>query len=398
MHTASSHKRNHNWIGIGLWIILCVAVTVSVVKHPGVRTVTPNFWDASRHWINGETLYSDSGTGFLYFPQSAILQIPFALTHFVLAEILWRFLSIGLCAFACQQLAKQISTENNCFTLISLFTVPLLWSSARNGQMNVIVTALIVIGATLLARQKLKIAISLYTVGFALKPYLAVPILLISGVFPRRALPTAILGIILLAIFPFAFQSPQYVVEQYIACIDMLKISMSVGQELYYAYLFGMLKVFGLNIPSNAQLFISMFAGLSIFAFSVYLTQKVRVKPATPILMMLLSTAFILLFSSRTENNTYCLMGPFVGYLFQMVPTLRPTQKTLLQWLLLISYLAMLGSYEIGKHFSGSTKAVWLAPIGLIAFTALSIYVLTPHLREKYPLPEIESQNSSILS
>ena len=36
----------------------------------------------------------------------------------------------------------------------------------------------------------------------------------------------------------------------------------------------------------------------------------------------------------------------------------------------------MLGSYEIGKHFTGTAKAVWLAPLGLIVFTTVAMYVL----------------------
>ncbi len=378
MKFAELTHRQLQYIAFTLWAATGITVAIFILTSPGTRTVTPIFWEASKHWIQGKDIYSANGIGFLYFPHSAILQIPFTSIPFVVAELLWRFIGLGLCGYACRLLADQLPTmsKQSAFLTISLFTIPLLWESLRNGQMNVIVTATLTIVAVLVAQDKIKKAVLVCILGLAMKPYLAVPLLLIIGVFPRRTISISIAGLTLLFVAPFFFQSPDYVLRQYAACIDSLKVSMTRGQDLYYAYLFGMLKVFTLSISSLAQFVVSIIAAMGIYGVSLYAERKSGKRLQTAMMMLLLSTSYILLFSSRTENNTFCLIAPFIGYLFFITPAFAFVHTYGLRTLIIISFIAMLGSYEIGKHFTGTAKAVWLAPLGLIVFTTVAMYVL----------------------
>lgn len=48
-----------------------------------------------------------------------------------------------------------------------------------------------------------------------------------------------------------------------------------------------------------------------------------------------------------------------------------------------MSYIAMLGSYELG-NFITPGRIVWLAPLGLIIFTIYMLMIVIPQIQKKH--------------
>ena len=363
-----------------LWAILGIQVISYTITYPGKRTVTPNYWEASANWIKGNDLYSLNGTGFLYMPQSAIINIPFTYLPFTIAEVVWRAINISLYALSCYLIASLFESRQvrKTFLIISAFAVPLAYSSARNGQLNLTLAALIGIVTFCLAKKYFKLSIIICIFGTALKPYMAVPLLLLNGVYPKRCLPISFLGLTVLFFAPFLFQSSTYVWHQYSELLHSLKVSMQFGHDQYYAYLFGMLKVFKISINSQLQIYITLCFALAVFILSLHLSKK-GPETESPIFMMTLATTFILLFSSRSENNSYCLIGSFLAFFFLYVPAVAPNNRKTHETVILLCYTAIIGSHEIGKYITPG-KAVWLAPLGLTIFISYIFSILIPIL------------------
>ena len=171
-------------LGVIVWIALAVAVAAFVDTHPGQRTVTPTYRIAAGAWFAGRRLYNpppDIG-GFLYFPQAALLYVPFVALPYTVGEVLWRWCGIALLATGLARLARLVTPERVAwrFLIFSLICLPATISAARNGQMNLHLAGLMLHAtADVTAGVWWRAAFSL-TLGLALKPHAIVPGLLIG--------------------------------------------------------------------------------------------------------------------------------------------------------------------------------------------------------------------------
>ena len=94
--------------------------------------------------------------------------------------------------------------------------------------------------------------------------------------------------------------------------------------------------------------------------------------------MYTLAAVYLMLFNPRTENSTYCVLGPAVGLFY--AEQLR-TRRWLTAGLLLAVMAACVGSYELGKHLTPpGAKTVWLAPLACCCLAAYLAPVLTSEL------------------
>ncbi len=364
-----------------LWCLFGAYFVFYAVMNPGNHTVTPSYWQASLNWINSQNLYTGKGVGFLYLPHSAIIQIPFAIMPFTIAEAVWRIVNISLYAFSCYIVAllyRSMSIKKS-FLIISLFSLPLAIDSARNGQINLTIASLLCITTYTLTYKNYTLSVIACLIGFALKPYMVVPLLLICGVFPKRCLPSAVAGMLILFLFPFFFQVPDYVFHQYREFLNSLEVAYTVGQRKDYASFFGMLNIFGVNIESSVQMVFSLILALATFFYSLYHSIK-SPKEESSIIIISVAISFILLFSSRTENNTYCMIGPFIAYFFLQSVAMQANLRIISTVILILCYVAMAGSYEVGKLFTPD-RAMWLAPLGLTVFICYSLLIIVPGIQ-----------------
>src|SRR5512132_746242 len=96
---AMSAKRGEQYAWAG-FILLFVAATVAVMMN-SLRSTLPPYRFAALNWIHGINLYDLSGIGgFTYFPQAAILIVPFALLPPMVGEVAWRLVNVAVFAFS----------------------------------------------------------------------------------------------------------------------------------------------------------------------------------------------------------------------------------------------------------------------------------------------------------
>lgn len=373
-------KNNSLKLAIILWCIFGTLIISHVVTSPGRNTVTPEYWEASMNWLSSNGLYGDGSGGFKYFPQSAIIQIPFAIMPFTLAEALWRIINISFYAFSCYLISSLFLPLPNkvSFLVISVFSIPLAWESARNGQINLTLASFFGIAAFALAHEKYRLSVFICILGMAFKQYMIVPLLLICFIFPKPTFLVAIFGLIVLFLFPFLFQTPTYVWHQYQECFNSMRISLIEGQEGNFAYIFGVLKALGISTSGSVQMFYTVIFALAVFVLSLYLSRKSPNKDSS-VVIIALTVAYILLFSSKTENNTYCLIGSFLAYFYIKAFALSLSSQRIYTIVVVLCYSAMVGSYEIGKYLTPG-RVSWPAPLGLAVFMTYTLLFILPKI------------------
>lgn len=353
-----------------LWLGLLVVIGAWVLIRNN-HSVTPAYHEAAQHWIQGRNLYLNTGRGFLYLPQAALLHIPFSLLPTTLGEIGWRFLTISLFAFGSWRLCRLFEQSHNIrlFLPMTLLVLPLSSSGARNGQATLIIAGLMMLAACELALHRWNRATALLCLGFAFKPLTLVLMLLAGGVH-RTMVWRLLLGTALVLIAPYLTQSPAYVTAQYVECLAMLRSAAQLGIEREWAHFFGMLQAVGLEVPEPAQTAVRFCLAFVTLLLARY---AIRNLPASRSALYLygLGGCYLMLFNPRTENNTYAMIAPVIGIIW--AEALLIQRNYAIASLLAILSLGIVGSYEFGRRLLPDTRPVWLAPLMCLAFTIVLI-------------------------
>ncbi len=158
-------------------------------------------------------------------------------------------------------------------------------------------------------------------------------------------------------------------IDQYRGWVTMAGAASRLGQLPRWAHLFSMLSIAGLPVPTSVQTAVRIAAGAAV----VWLAAAARRRHAPPwaaVLIFSLSGCFLMLFSPRTENNTYAALAPAVGAFF--AAAWRDDRRLLAATFVVIA-LGMLGSYEVGHLLTPSASPTWLAPLVTTGFTAFVV-------------------------
>jgi len=353
-----------------LWLILLLVVS-GIVAAGNRRSVTPSYREAAQHWWNGVPLYADTGRGFLYLPASALAFSPLAILPHAVGEVLWRVMTIGSFAYAVSRLCRLLhrQTGHELFLLTTLVTVPLAWSSARNGQATLPMTAAMILAAVAASNERWWKAAAWLALGVALKPLAIVMALLFAAIHPPLRLRLLATLAAVLAL-PFAFQSPAYVWTQYVDCAAMLRRSSEVGLTLEWAQLFSLLQIAGAPVSPTVQTVLRLLAGVATLGLALTATRRWP-RPWASYFHFALAAAYLMLFNPRTENNTYSCLAPALGLAFAIaLQTGRRLHATAFASLA----LAIVGSWSFGKLLLPTVSPVWLAPLAATLFTALLVW------------------------
>ena len=354
------------WI---VWIIFFLTIATMVAATSQQRTVTAAYRSASSHWFEGQDIYGEGIHGYLYLPHACILFTPFALLPYEVGEILWRGFGLGILATAVWRLSRLESQRNagKLFLVMSLFTIPMAMSSARNGQMNLALAALMAHAAIDLVKRNWSTAAFWLTLGVALKP-LMISMFLLSAVLYRPLHWRLFLASVLLLLIPFLTQEPAYVSRQYLLFVQKMHIAGNPGEVEPYSDIYGIIRSLGVRVPFTLQTVMRASAALLTLAVSWLGLRRWGHEWGT-LLLLSFSACYILLFNPRTENNTYVLLA---------IPmALFATRAFLVErWFLVGSILTALticmsASYEItrGHNF-------WLSPASCLVFLAYVISLL----------------------
>jgi len=355
------------WAAWGIFYLVMAGIVLSGSQ----RTVTPVYWQATVNWFTGHPLYTQTGHGFIYLPQAGIVFAPFAALPPLAADVLWRLLTVTAYAVGVRRLANLGGRDAGAelFPLMTCLCIPLAWDSARNGQATLLATALMIFAVVDLADRRWGRVALWLLLGLAVKPMLAF-LLLLAGLLYRPMRIRLLAGIALLAAVPFLLQRPDYVLDQYREWARMLVIGAKLGADQSWAQIFGMLSTAGIEVAAPFQTGIRATAALLTVALCLLARQR-NTPAQAAVFLFVLHGCFLMLFSPRTENNTYSALAPAIAVLCAQawLVTFRPRTGMGLATLA----AGILGSYEIGRRLVPGSPPNWLAPLMCVCFTAYAV-------------------------
>jgi hypothetical protein len=387
---ASVNNKKAVRIALAGWIVLFLAVSAIIAIH-GKRSVVPEYHSAALNWISGQHLYDGTGVGgFVYLPQAAVLYVPFALFPSTVGEILWRLVMVAVFAVGLYRFG-QLAGERSAgefFPLLSLVTIPLVWDCARNGQATLIITGLMLLAVADIAHARWWRATLWLSLGVAIKPLVLVLVLLVMAI-DRRMSWRLLVGMVLTALFPFLTQAPGYVIRQYVECVQNMITAAHVGVSVRgWTSPFTALRALGIaDVPESIQTAIRL-AGAMVTLLLCFFVKR-RMEPSRVALYLFtLSSLYLMLFSPRTENNTYAMLSPAISA-FLVTAFLvdhRKAQGMLLAGMVLL----LIGSRFIERLLAPHAEQVWLAPFIAVLFAAYALIQLfrdaaNPFTGEKVP-------------
>jgi alpha-1,2-mannosyltransferase len=316
--TAPNGKR-FRLAAAGVWLLIFLIIDGDVVRRPMSHTTTPTYRLASGQWWSGLDPYTyNSHSGFLYFPQAAILFTPFTWGPYLLGEILWRAVVFGLFAYALWRLARffvdrdgQVGAKT--FLALSLLAVPSSMASLRNAQFDLPLAALVVLATAEIAEARWTRATIWLCLALALKPLAVVPFLLFAALYLRPLIPRLALGILVTLLVPFLNPNPAFVAHEYFRCAQTLMWA-AQPHEPKFSDLPALLDRVRITLPDQVWtalrvLFALLFLGLGAMA----VRRLIRLEAAWAI--GALSTTYLMLFNPRTETCSYVFLAPFVAAL-----------------------------------------------------------------------------------
>jgi alpha-1,2-mannosyltransferase len=363
------------WIG---WAALFLA-TAALILHDGSRSVFPAYRFGAQQWISGQFLYELTGIGgFPYFPQAAILFTPFAVLPPALGEIAWRLVNTGVFALGLWSFTRLAAgqPEKDAFPLATIVSIPLVWDCARNGQATLIMTGFMLLAMVDVVRDLRWRAVLWLALAVAIKPLAIVLVLLVAAI-DRSMTWRVLLGMVLLAVFPFLTQHPGYVAEQYRMCFQNMTIAAHVSIVAHgWTTPFRALRVAGLDVPEKVQTAIRLAAAAATLALCFFAKRKCS--PArSAITVFSLAALYVILFSPRTESNTYAMLGPVFGV---FLAGAFLTGKRMGEGVLLsLMAFFLVASRSIERLLTPGANETWLPPF---LAACLGIFVLFRLLRE----------------
>ena len=367
-----------------LWGVFVVIVCIIVALPSHHRTVTLVLRHASIGWFEGQDIYAPS-KGFLYLPQSAILFAPFAYLPFHTSEVLWRIVCLGGMATAIWRLARLATSEGNLelFPLMSLVAIPPAMDSARNGQMNIPLAALMVLAAVDLADNHWWRATLWMTLGLALKPLMIVMILLGAALYRPMSWRLPIALVIVLSL-PFLTQDPAYVIRQYEASVNTMLVASNPGPNILFSDFFELLQSLDVHVQHATETAVRAITALLTLGLA-WLGRRRWGHVRGAVLVLALASCYLMLFNPRTENNSYVILGPslavFAAWAFLV------DRWYAVGWALVAVTMGVAGSYEITR---GPNH--WLSPSLCLAFLAYIVYLVLADRRPATTTPSSVTQ------
>ncbi len=369
----SNNNKKALWIAVAAWIALFLTVS-AIIAVNGKRSVVPEYRNASLNWIAGQHLYDGTGVGgFVYLPQAAVLYIPFALFPSTIGEILWRLVMIAVFAVSLYRFGR-IAGERSAgefFPLLSLVTIPLVWDCARNGQATLIITGLMLLAVSDIVHSRLWRATLWLSLGVAIKPLVLVLVLLVMAI-DRKMSWRLLVGMGVTALSPFLTQAPDYVIRQYIEWVQNTVTAAHVGVSVRgWTSPFTALRALGIiDVPEHIQTAIRL-AGAIVTLILCFLAKR-RLEPSrAAFYLFTLASLYLMLFSPRTENNTYAMLSPAIAAF--LVSAFLVEHRRLQSMLLAGMVLLLVGSRFIERLLAPHAEQVWLAPFIAVLF---AIYAL----------------------
>lgn len=207
-------------LALAAWAVALLGVSLRVLLAPASKgTVVNIYLKAAEHWLAGENVYLVYPGLDLFRnpPVVAPLFLPLTLLPVKVAGLIWRWGMAAAFLFALRQFLHtfwpQASRSQRAWTF--LLALPLALVSLNNGQMNLLVVAVLMGGASSVAEGRWHRGACGLGAAAGMKLYPGAIGLLLAGAYPRRILPAFLAVTLASALLPFGLQQPHYVSEAY---------------------------------------------------------------------------------------------------------------------------------------------------------------------------------------
>jgi hypothetical protein len=182
----------------------------------------------------------------------------------------------------------------------------------------------------------------------------------------RKLFWPLVASLIVLAALPFALGAPAYVLEQHRAFVANLRFCSTVTTHRF-ADLNGMLRTFGLELPSAISLAVRMAAGVAT-AFVWWCARRME-EPRRALWLYLLATTYLMLFNPMTETNGYVVVVPALALWAERVLS-EPASRTL-GWVLVGIVVAM----SVFSPTRSPFKLFWYPAMTMVFFSLVCALV-----------------------
>jgi hypothetical protein len=359
------------WLG---WLAL-VLVTAAMIMAGSNRSVVSAYRTAALNWFAGQSLYDGLGVGgFTYLPQAAILFAPFALLPQTMGEVLWRLVNTGVFALGLRSFAGlgQERPGKNLFPLMTLVAIPLAWDCARNGQATLIMTGFMLLAIVDIARCRWWRAVLWLSLSVAMKPLSLVLVLLVMAI-DRPMTWRLLAGMAAVALFPFFAQNPAYVLQQYTAFLNNSTTAAHVGVVVQgWTSPFSALRLAGVELTEQVQTAVRLVAAFGTLALC-FLARRRSKENRSAIMVYSLAALYLILFSPRTENNTYAMLGPSIAVFLALAFLV---EKRPGQGIFLAGMVAILIAGRPLNRLVSHTEISWVSPLMATCFAAYLFFRL----------------------
>lgn len=294
-------------LAVLLWLAPLVLVSITIIRNPAWRTVTPVFHHAVEHWWSKEPLYSDAA--FHYFPQFALLFTVFHSISAPFGDIVWRAISVAVLLYGSWKLIETFQPANSgrLFFFTSLLALGPCFDALRNGQTNLVFGGLAVLTAALLVSSRWWPASICLIILLTIKP-LGLVLLLLAPLVYRQLLRRVSILLAVFILAPFLFTDSNYLLSQYRDAAEHL-FAVSATSEHRFADFNGLLRTLGVHLSAAASQIIRLIAAL--FVLILWLTGARRtIGFQRAILLLILANTYLMLFNPMTEVNSYAIIAP----------------------------------------------------------------------------------------
>ena len=297
---------------------------------------------------------------FQYLPHAAIVFSAFARLGAPVGGIVWRLAGWGLFAHGLWRLCVLASPKDHrrLFLIATVIVVPPALTSVLNGQANLHIAALMMHATVDLSHARRRAVVWL-AAGLALKPLMMVMLLLACVVCPSMIWPT-LMALGLLLALPLAIAPAHYVAMQYHDC--WIKMARSATPDRMFEDLRGLVWKMGWLIPFPLLRAIAALAALGAGWLCVRVRRQWQ-EPAVSLLTFAIAGAYLMLFNSRTQPNSYVILAPAGALAAALLLLHRRTRAG----------LAMLAIVACWCGSAIPWTANWLKPLACVVFCGLMI-------------------------
>lgn len=298
------------------WTAFLAIILAFEYSHKSLqRGVVIIYYRAVQRWFAGENIYHKlaSDSSFNYMPTSAVLFSPFGFMPEMASFVVFRLFSGAVLAWAVWKLARQVSSSRMGSGLIYLTVFAFIgnWASVRVGQFTPLMTAFMIIAAVDLVSKRYWPAAFWLSLAVAFKPLALVYALMVIAIYRPMSWRLPI-GLAAFFALPFLTQAPDYVWESYKLSIqNMADFSRYAEAEPHFRQIFRVPEFLGWDWGATTRTVIRALAALFTLALG-WLCKKRWGDLQAGMVILGLSTMYVLIFSAGTEGNTYAMILPVV--------------------------------------------------------------------------------------